>query len=280
MIYLWIVSFIWAFSFGLIKGNLTGLDSNLVSLIRMMISLFVFLPFFKKTTVKISIRFFLIGMVQFGLMYLSYIYSFQFLKAYQVALFTIFTPVYVILISDILDKKWHSINAIKAIVAVVGTSIIVFQKGDYSQILLGFAIVQISNISFATGQVLYKQEMQKNPKMKDRNIMPLLYTGAVVITFTFSIFTVDFTSISLIPKQIITLLYLGTISSGVCFFLWNYGAKLTKISSLSVMNNLKIPLAVLLSLLFWKEQTDLLHLSIGTSIILFALLLPETRKKI
>jgi len=43
MLWLLIVSFIWAFSFGLIKTQLTGLDSALVSFIRLLISFFVFL---------------------------------------------------------------------------------------------------------------------------------------------------------------------------------------------------------------------------------------------
>jgi len=47
MIYLLLVSIAWAFSFGLIKGNLAGVDSNFVSFARMAFSLLVFLPFLK-----------------------------------------------------------------------------------------------------------------------------------------------------------------------------------------------------------------------------------------
>jgi len=42
MIYLLLVSIAWAFSFGLIKGNLAGVDSNFVSFARMAFSLLVF----------------------------------------------------------------------------------------------------------------------------------------------------------------------------------------------------------------------------------------------
>jgi len=42
-----LVSIAWGFSFGLIKGNLTGIDSNFISFARMAFSLVVFLPFLK-----------------------------------------------------------------------------------------------------------------------------------------------------------------------------------------------------------------------------------------
>ncbi|MCD4820309.1 MAG: EamA family transporter [Candidatus Cloacimonetes bacterium] len=273
MFFLWIVSFIWAFSFGLIKGNLTGLDSNFVSFIRVSISFLIFLPFFRfqNLNLKISVQFFVIGTIQYGLMYISYIYSFQFLQAYQVALFTILTPIYVTIINDLMNKKMNPFYLISAIIAILGAAVIVFKKSNYENILLGFLIIQVSNISFAVGQVIYKKLMNKRTELSDKNIFALLYFGAVFITFIFSLFTTDFTSISVTGKQIYTLLYLGVISSGICFFLWNFGAKKVKIGSLAVMNNLKIPLAVACSLIFFGEDANIIRLFIGGGIILLAL---------
>ena len=45
-----------------------------------------------------------LGMLQFGLMYVLYIASYRWLPAWMVALFTIFTPLYVVLFSDLLDR--------------------------------------------------------------------------------------------------------------------------------------------------------------------------------
>ena len=42
MLQLIFVSFLWAFSFGLIKSQLTGLDSNLVAALRLWISFLIF----------------------------------------------------------------------------------------------------------------------------------------------------------------------------------------------------------------------------------------------
>ncbi|MFC1851208.1 EamA family transporter [candidate division CSSED10-310 bacterium] len=47
MVYLIIVSLVWAFSFGLIKGNLTDLDSNFVAFARLLISFIIFLPWLR-----------------------------------------------------------------------------------------------------------------------------------------------------------------------------------------------------------------------------------------
>ncbi|HBA92554.1 MAG TPA: EamA family transporter, partial [Anaerolineaceae bacterium] len=90
MIYLLVVSLIWAFSFGLIKGQLTGLDANFVAAARLVISLAVFLPFLRLRNVpgRLRLRLILTGAVQYGLMYIAYTYAFQYLQAYEVALFT------------------------------------------------------------------------------------------------------------------------------------------------------------------------------------------------
>ena len=47
-----------------------------------------------------------IGVVQFGLMYITYIYSYQFLESFEIAIFTIFTPIYVTLINDLTVRHW------------------------------------------------------------------------------------------------------------------------------------------------------------------------------
>ena len=59
------VSILWAFSFGLIKGQLTGVDPLLVAAIRLLLCFLVFLPFYRwhKRPNKQS-HFFILGMVQ------------------------------------------------------------------------------------------------------------------------------------------------------------------------------------------------------------------------
>ena len=51
---LFIVSLIWAFSFGLIKDRLAGLDANFVAAARLLISLLIFLPFLRPGSCRAS----------------------------------------------------------------------------------------------------------------------------------------------------------------------------------------------------------------------------------
>ena len=110
MIYLIIVSIIWALSFSLIKGSLTTIDSNLVAFIRLGISFLIFLPFikFKNVSKKLIAHFIFIGFIQYGLMYVSYIYAYKFLEAYQVAILTIFTPIFIVIIYDLWERNFSA----------------------------------------------------------------------------------------------------------------------------------------------------------------------------
>ena len=77
-------------------------------------------------------------------------------------------------------------------------------------------------------------------------------------------------------NQFMVLLYLGLIASGLCFFLWNIGARKASVGSLAVMNNVKIPLAVAVSLLVFGETANLTDLLLGGGIIVGALYISES----
>ena len=72
---------------------------------------------------------------------------------------------------------------------------------------------------------------------------------------------------------LVLLAYLGVIASGVCFFLWNYGARRVTPVKLAIMNNLKIPLAAMTSLLLFREYSNMFLLSIGCLLILASFLI-------
>ena len=57
------------------------------------------------------------------------------------------------------------------------------------------------------------------------------------------------------------------------YFAWNKGATLVNIGALAVMNNLLIPAGILVNIVIWNRDADVLKLSIGGAIILLALLL-------
>jgi drug/metabolite transporter (DMT)-like permease len=272
---LWIASLIWAFSFSLIKGELTGLPALLVAFVRMGLSLLVFLPFFRKSrmTIKQFLLLLLVGGLQFGLMYIAYIQSFQTLHAYEIALFTIFTPFYVMLIDDLYEKKVDGRNLVAVILAIGGTFIIKegWQVGEFPWV--GFGLVQLSNVAFALGQYLYAK-MNLNKEGSALHFFAPLYLGAVLVTGVPMLLTVDIGVFAEISRlQWVVLIYLGIVASGIGFFLWNTGAKRVSTGSLAVMNNMKIPLTILVALVFFGEQTNLLLLAVGGGLIVLAELL-------
>jgi len=277
MLYLLIVSLVWAFSFGLIKGALTGLDANFVAAARLVISLAVFLPLLRLRGVdgKLRWRLLLIGAVQYGLMYVAYTYAFQFLQAYEVALFTIFTPLYVTLINDAYSRRFHGIALVATVLAIAGTAIVKDGNLLRPDVITGFLVVQVSNLAFAFGQVDYKEVMKAHPELKDTRIFGLLYLGGAAAAGLPALITTPWQSMSLTGTQMLVLLYLGAIASGVCFFLWNVGARKVNAGTLAVFNDLKIPLAVTVSLVFFGEQASIPNLLLGGAVVLAALLLNE-----
>ncbi len=277
MLYLWIVSLLWAFSFGLIKGQLTGLDASFVAFARLSLAALAFVPFLRLRGVerRLALRLAVIGAVQYGLMYVTYIYSFRFLKAYEVALFTIFTPLYVTLIHDAFQRRLNGFSLLATALAVGGTAIVQQANLLSPDLTRGFLIVQISNLCFALGQVAYREVMRPHPHLKDGQIFGLLYLGGAVAAGLPALFTTPWANLTLLPNQILTLAYLGVVASAVGFFLWNVGARKVNAGTLAIFNDLKIPLAVAVSLVFFGEQADLARLLIGGGVVLAALTLNE-----
>ncbi len=282
MICLILVSLIWALSFGLIKHNLAGIDSNFIAWSRMFLAFPLFLPFLRHKTLTpmLTIRLVGIGAVQFGLMYCTYLYAFRYLEAYQVALFTIFTPIYVTLINDFYARRLQVFYLGLAVLAVFGAGLIRYQAVDYEGILLGFLLMQASNVCFAFGQIEYRRIRRQHPTLKDREIYALLYLGAVIVTSISTTVThgwADLTALTWI--QVLVLLYLGFLASGLGFFLWNKGALEINPGTLAVLNNIKIPLAVLVSLVVFGEKTDIFRLLAGGGLMVLAVMLAERQSK-
>jgi len=276
MVFLLLASFIWAFSFGLIKRYLGGLDAGFVAFVRLGLAFLLFLPLLRprRISLAMTLRLLLIGLLQFGLMYVLYIQSFRFLAAHQVALFTIFTPVFVALADDLWERRFRPLHFWTACLAVAGTAVIVYSGLEKSSLLAGFALVQASNLCFALGQILYRRLLPEEKKWRDRDGFAWLYLGGTAAAaLAMLLWTQGPPAADLSGAQVRVLLYLGLLASGAGFFLWNVGATKVSAGLLAVFNNVKIPLAIVVSLVVFHEQTDLLRLALGGAAILLALAL-------
>ncbi|MEJ2108384.1 MAG: EamA family transporter [Acidobacteriota bacterium] len=270
MVYLIIVSFIWGFSFVIIKGSLTSLDSNFVSFFRLLLSLIVFIPFLRPACVQFrdAVRLAAIGSVQFGFMYVAYVASYQYLPAHTIVLMTTTTPLFVSIIHSFYDGKVRKVFLVTACLAVAAGIVLVYPEQTLDAGVYGVVLMQISNVAFAFGQVAYKRFMQTRPSLKDKNVFGYMYAGAVAVAGGFTLIATDFTRLSIQGHQWLALGYLGVIASGICFFLWNFGVRKVHAGSVAVMNNLKIPVGVVASLAILHETTDYPRLIAGC--ILFA----------
>ncbi len=279
MPYLIAVSLLWAFSFGLIKDRLAGLDAAFISAARLGLALLVLLPFFRwrGLTASLALRLTGLGAVQFGLMYLAYNASFQYLQAHEVALFTLSTPIFVTLLADALDRNFRPRALLAALIAIGGTAVIVFQGQALKPTATGLLLVQASNLAFALGQVGYKRLRAAHTGLNDSAVFALPYAGAFALTAVVAAFRVDYTALTLASSQTLTLLYLGILASGAGFFLWNVGATKASAGTLAVMNNAKIPLAVACSLLFFGEEADIPRLAASLALLVAAVWLAESR---
>jgi drug/metabolite transporter (DMT)-like permease len=252
-----LVSIIWAFSFGLIK-RLTGIDGAFISAARLALALLVFLPLLRVRglTARTALALAGIGAVQFGVMYLAYNESFRFLKSYEVALFTLTTPVLVTLLADAFDRTLRPRALLAALLAMLGAGCVVFKTAPGSGIVTGLVLVQLSNLAFALGQVLYRRLRAQQPAMRDRDVFGLLYAGAFAIALPATLVRTNFAALPLTPVNIGVLLYLGLAASGLGFFLWNVGATRVSAGTLAAMNNAKIPFGIAVSLLVFGETAD------------------------
>ena len=259
MIYLAVVSLLWAFSFGLIGSALTGVDSFFTATIRLGCATLLFLPFLRaKEIVRIDrLRLVLIGAIQFGVMYACYMRAFQYLPSHLVAIFSILTPIYVVIIHNLRKRTFSSRYLVAALLSVLGALVIKAKTVPTGDFWIGFGLMQAAGIAFAYGQVAYRDWKQKNRKMDDRAIFALLAMGGTVCAGLACVMFSDLKNLSVQPEQWKAILYLGFVASGIGFFLWNKGAGKSNPGTLAAFNNAVVPLAVLCSFFIFGESTSM-----------------------
>jgi drug/metabolite transporter (DMT)-like permease len=280
MALLLLVSFIWAFSYGLIKNRLAGVDSTAVATLRLALALLVFLPFFRPRQIRqrLVLQLAALGAAQFGVMYLLYQRSFAYLPSYAVVLFTLTMPLYITLADAVVERRFHLRFALAALLALVGAGVVVFNGTLQGDLLTGFALMQASNLCFAAGQIAWRRLRPTFPSgASDATLFALPYAGALAICLLVSLFTTSWGTLHVTTTQTIALIYLGAISSGACFFWWNLGATRVNAGTLAVFNNAKVPLGVACSLLFFHESANLPRLLASSALIALGVWVAEKK---
>ena len=157
-------------------------------------------------------------------------------------------------------------------IAVFGAFIIKF-NGINSDFLLGFLYVQIANFCFGLGQSAYKFLLESKGYKEQKELFGYFFVGASLVTFFVLLGFGDPQKFSVTPFQIGVIVWLSVAASAVGYFLWNKGACEVDSGILAIMNNALIPAAIVVNLVFWRHDADLLRLIIGSGIIIFSLYL-------
>ncbi|MCG6541942.1 carboxylate/amino acid/amine transporter [Pseudomonas sp. KSR10] len=282
MRYLIFVTLLWAYSFNLIGAYLAGqVDSYFAVLTRVVLAGIVFLPLTRWRGVEP--RFIagvtLVGALQFGVTYLCLYLSFNVLTVAEVLLFTVLTPLHVTLIDDALNRRFNPWALVAAAVAVLGAGLIRYD-GISSDFLGGFLLMQLANFTFAAGQVGYKHLAQRYP-----SDIPLyrrfgyFFLGALVIVLPAWLLFGHVDKLPTTASQWGVLIWMGVLATALGQFCWNKGATLVDAGTLAVMNNMAVPVGLVLNLLFWGTETNLVLLAIGGLIILASLWINRLGRK-
>lgn len=274
MAYLIAVTLLWAFSFSLIGEYLAGqVDNDFAVLTRVVLAGALFLPFTRWRGVRPELKggMVVIGMLQFGITYLCLYRSFDYLTVPEVLLFTVTTPIWVALIDDALARRFSPVALAAAALAVVGAGVIRYD-GITSDFVTGFLLLQIANAAFAGGQIGYKHLIARYPsEVPPWRFFGYFFVGAVLVSGpAFALFG-DPAMLPDTGVQWGVLLWLGLAATGIGLFCWNRGGCLVDAGTLAVMNNALVPAGLLVNLLIWNRDADLMRLTLGAAVIALSL---------
>ncbi|MBJ3815923.1 DMT family transporter [Shimwellia pseudoproteus] len=268
-----ITTILWAFSFSLIGEYLAGhVDSYFSALVRIGLAALVFLPFLRIAGQKYRVLglYMLVGALQLGVMYIFSFRAYLYLTVPEFLLFTIFTPLYVTLIYDLISGRtlrWG--YALSALLAVIGAAIIRYDKLS-DHFLFGLLLVQLANICFAIGMVGYKRLMELYP-IAQHTAFSWFYLGALLVAALAWFMLGNPQHLPTSGLQWGILAWLGVVASGLGYFMWNYGATQVDAGTLGIMNNVHIPAGLLVNFLIWQERPNWPAFIVGGSVILASL---------
>ena len=228
MALLLITSFIWAFSFGLIKKYLGGLDASFVAFVRLALAFLLFLPLLRPRKISaghdpapVLDRH---GPVRPDVRFLHPVVPFSGrppggpVHHFHPAV-TWPWP------TTCWEKRFRPLHFWTALLAVAGTAVIVYSGLGESRPACRFLLVQASNLCFALGQVCYRRLLPAGQGLAGPRWLRLALPGrngrrAAGHAAFFR------PAPSALERAVScwSCCILGLLASGVGFFLWNVGA--------------------------------------------------------
>lgn len=208
--------------------------------------------------------FVILGILNIPLNQFLFFNSMRFTSPPNVALAYALSPMFVIIIAFFfLSEKISTMKTAGIVTAILGTVLILFEKGiDFSSDnFLGTSLALLASLSWALYTILGKKLVME---------YGAVYTTAVSMAFGLLLFLPIFLIIgntaeisTLTPTDWGQIFYLGIITSGVAYMLWNFALKHYEAGKVSVFNNLQPVFTTILSVLFFQQELSIIFLAGG-----------------
>lgn len=225
-------------------------------------------------------RYLLLGLMNIPMSQMFFVWGLRYTTPANAALAYALSPAFVAIIGSVFYREKLSAQVVTGIgIAIIGTFIVLFEKGlDTSpEYLMGNVIELCASLSWSFYTVLGRSLSLRYGAIRTTGLSML--TGFAIFALFMAIFPLDFEFAappSLTLRQWTDLLYLGLITSGVGFGLWQY--LLTKRSSVqvSVFNNLQPVITTILTVLIFGLRPSLAFI-LGGVITLSGVLITQRK---
>lgn len=253
------------------KNAISTVSAPVLMILRALVASFAYLLFIKmrKTNLlmikkKDVFLFIILGILNIPLNQFLFFNSMRYTNPPNVALAYALSPMFVVIIAFFfLSEKISFMKTIGIIIAIAGTTLILFEKGiDISlDNFLGTSLALLASLSWSLYTILSKK------LVADYGVV---YTTAVSMVFGLILFLPIFALmgnyseiIDLTTIDWLQIFYLGIITSGVAYLLWNFALKRYEASKVSVFNNLQPVFTTILSVIFFNQEISLIFLAGG-----------------
>lgn len=213
----------------------------------------------------------ILGLINIPINQLLFIWSLRYTTPPNAALAYALTPTFVVILERVLrgitiSKK----QSIGIFLALFGTIIIQIEKGISlgSEVLLGNCMVLAASISWAMFTTKSKPMAEKYGAIFSTGMSML--SGLLLYIPLFFLFAVTgFNDVHFVPQAITQsewgqIAYLGIMTSGVGYGLWNYALTKAKASKVAIFNNLQPILTTIMSFVIFGLEPTLVFIVGGT----------------
>ena len=272
---------IWGFAFVVVKDTLDYIGAVYMVAIRYSIAAVVMSLIFIKKWTLFSKRYFIHGFLSGAILFIAYTtqtigcdYTTAGKNAFLTTIYVILIPI----ISWILYKKrpgWYVFVA--AVLSLTGIGLLALGTGDTAGLNAGDILTLVCGLFYALHITI---TAHYNNKGDDTLFLTLLQFWAVAVLSWIAAPFYDGKfdpAVFASSRVVLSVLYLGLLSTMLCFTLQNVGLKYVNSSLASLFLSFESVFGVLFSSLFLHERLTL-RMGIGCVLIFTAVVLSETIK--